>query len=339
MFLLKYLSLRRTDIQAIGRDIGSLKNLETLDVRETQVVELPDTIWKLQKLVNVLGGDKKTFKALKLKLPADKTKEHPRNTTSVTMKALRVLSGIEMTPELVGCLERLTNLRKLAIYTVTSNSKLELFRLGCLRTLVIIAGGEDNVSDLFSGDIQAPSFTWLAALELCGKLEQLPTWIQELTALTKLTLPITVFRSNPRLLDKLAKLNNLFSLTFSTTTAPALAGTNTTENFESQLPYGKEIIVPSTGFHNLKLLRFTAPLSLMPPLSFLDNAMPQLERIYLKFNNFQGLHGIHNLPMLQEVHIEVKSDAGVFTTSLLRNLLEATRQDDKGPRIIRDWFQ
>ncbi|XP_037458659.1 disease resistance protein Pik-2-like [Triticum dicoccoides] len=339
MFLLKYLSLRRTIIEAIGRNIERLKNLETLDVRETKVQSLPDTIWKLQKLVNILGGNKnKKFEPLQLKLPADaKAKNHPCKPDGVTMKALRVLSGIEMTPNLARCLERLTNLRKLAIYKVsdTESNKLELFRLGYLRTLVIIAGGEANISELLSShDIQASSLTSLADLRLCGKLEQVPTWIQELTDLTKLTLPITVL-TNPELLAKLANMKKLFSLTFSTPTtlapAPAPVGTSTTENnFE-------EIIFDSVGFANLKLLEFIAPL--IQPLSFLDNAMSQLERIHLHFTNFQGLHGIHNLRRLQEVHIEVKYDADDFTTSMLRNLLESAMQDDaKAPRITRDWF-
>lgn len=280
----------------------------------------------------------KKIEPLQLKLPADaKAKNHPCKPDGVTMKALRVLSGIEMTPNLARCLERLTNLRKLAIYKVsdTESNKLELFRLGYLRTLVIIAGGEANIDELLSShDIQASSLTSLADLRLCGKLEEVPTWIQELTDLTKLTLPITVL-TNRELLAKLANMKKLFSLTFSTPTtlapAPAPVGTSTTENnFE-------EIIFYSEGFANLKLLEFIAPL--IQPLSFLDNAMSQLERIHLHFTNFQGLHGIHNLRRLQEVHIEVKYDADDFTTSMLRNLLESAMQDDaKAPRITRDWF-
>jgi disease resistance protein RPM1 len=357
MLLLKYLSLRGTCIKELKEDIGNLKNLETLDVRETDVLLLPDTIWNLQQLVSILGGNKKTGKALKLKIPvaAAKNSKDVGDTDTVElhdttwnlqqlvcilgrdkktskalklrimMKALRVLSGIEITKELAQHLEHLPNLRKLAIYKVdkdtnSGKSMLEFLGHRCLRTLVIMAD-DGSLSGFFSNN-PAPSLKLLAALELFGKLKKLPTWIKGLVDLRKLTLPITVFSSDPQLLAKLQELENLFSLTFS--------------GNGLHLPRGKEIIVPTGGFKKLKLLHFCAPL--LPPVSFLDDAMPTLERIHLCFTKFDGLHGIHNLLMLQEVHLKVHAHANKFTMSIVNNLTDAMRKDANGPRIICDRY-
>ncbi|KAG0531039.1 hypothetical protein BDA96_05G240000 [Sorghum bicolor] len=85
MILLKYLSLRRTDIKDLPQNIHKLKYLETLDIRETEVKELPATTGQLERIKNILGGDKRTRKTLKL----------PKEFKG-TMKTLRILSGIEI---------------------------------------------------------------------------------------------------------------------------------------------------------------------------------------------------------------------------------------------------
>ncbi|VAI00161.1 unnamed protein product [Triticum turgidum subsp. durum] len=86
MLVLKYLSLRRTEVSEIPSKIEKLQYLETLDIRETNVEVLPKGFGQLKQLRSMLGGNKNTRKALKL--PDLKNKE--------PMKALRILSGIEI---------------------------------------------------------------------------------------------------------------------------------------------------------------------------------------------------------------------------------------------------
>ncbi|KAL6653936.1 hypothetical protein ACP70R_007401 [Stipagrostis hirtigluma subsp. patula] len=84
MYLLKYLSLRRTDIERIPKKIGRLEYLEVLDIRETKVRELPASIERLQRLAHLLAGDKNKRIALKL-------------TEGITkMLSLQTLSGVEI---------------------------------------------------------------------------------------------------------------------------------------------------------------------------------------------------------------------------------------------------
>jgi len=322
MLLLKYLSLRSTEIGKIPKKIGKLKYLETLDIRETNVTELPNTVCQFERLVNILGGNKKTWKALKL--PEDLKKE--------TLKSLRILSGIEIVEgpaTAVADLHHLTDLRKLAIYKLNVTTGSKLFRelsssieyLGgySLHTLII-----DDESSEFLKSLSALSSPpkFLNALELSGKLVELPEWITELDALTKLTLSVMVLTTDA--LHQLSKLKKLFSLTFSITSA-------------KQDPDNKtEIIVPDGGFEELKLLRFSSPF--VPMLSFPDNAMLKLERLELRFSNLEGMYGIENLQGLKEVHLRVHDKAGEVTKVLVDDMATTAREYDKGPRIIVDQY-
>ncbi|XP_047078933.1 disease resistance protein Pik-2-like [Lolium rigidum] len=333
MLLLKYLSLRRTEIDKIPKKIGKLQYLETIDIRETNVTELPNTVCLLERLANILGGNKRTRKALKL--PEDLKKE--------TMKSLRILSGIKIVEgpaTSVADLHHLTDLRKLAIYKLDIKNGGKLFRelsssieyLGgySLHTLII-----DDQSSEFLKSLSALSSPpkFLNALELSGKLNELPEWITELDALTKLTLSVTVLTTDA--LHQLSKLQKLFSLTFSLTSAKQDPGTASTTG-ENKADSDGEIIVPAGGFEELKLLRFSAPF--VPLLSFPDNAMPKLERLELRFSNLLGMYGLENLQHLKEVHLRVHDKAGDVTKLMVDEVATAAREDAKGFRIIVDQY-
>ncbi|XP_037475054.1 disease resistance protein Pik-2-like [Triticum dicoccoides] len=289
MLLLKYLSLRRTDINKIPKKIGKLQYLETLDIRETNVTELPNTICQLERVANILGGNKRTRKALKL--PEDLKKE--------TMKSLRILSGIEIVegPATVADFHHLTDLRKLTIYKLNIKKDNKLFEelsssieyLGgySLHTLVIDDESSEFLKSL--GALSTPP-KFLNALELSGKLVELPGWITELEALTKLTLSVTTLTTDA--LKQLSKLKTLFSLTFSLNAAKL--DPETTAIIEENKEHSDgEIIVPASGFENLKLLRISAPS--VPPLSFPEKVLPKLERLELRFSKLEGLYSLENL--------------------------------------------
>ncbi|XP_037446394.1 disease resistance protein Pik-2-like [Triticum dicoccoides] len=198
MLLLKYLSLRGTDIKKLTRKIGCLREyLETLDIRETNVTELPKTICMLKQVVSIFGGDKRTGMALKLPEEMGRTK---------AMKALRILSGIEISEERsgVGDFHHLTELRKLAIYKLNISKEGLLFKQLStsikrlhgsyhLRTLAIHEESSEFFKSL-DGLSLCPKF--LYALEMSGKLVELPKCIAEMHALKHLTLSVTALRAD-----------------------------------------------------------------------------------------------------------------------------------------------
>lgn len=240
------------------------------------------------------------------------------------MKALRILSGIEIVEEstAVAGLHQLTGLRKLAIYKLKLSKDSETFKqlrsaieyLGScgLQTLALNDEGSDFINSL---DTMSAPPRYLSALELSGISERLPQWITKLTNLNKLTLSVTVLRMDT--FERLRGLPLLFSLTFSLSAAKQdQAIEDILEKNKSES--GGEIFVPSEGFQSLKLLRFFAPL--VPKLSFSEDAMPALERIEMRFEAFEGLFGIDTLNRLQEVHLRVNSAADEITNFIVEDL-------------------
>jgi len=277
-----------------------------------------------------------------LKLPLEKNKE--------PMKALRVLSGIEINKDsaAIASLHQLTGLKKLAIYKLNIQEGDQLFKQllssieylsSCgLQILAINDEGSDFINKL---DSMSTPPRYLVGLELSGKMEKPPEWIKELKNLYKLTLSVTVLRTDTFQLIK--DLPKLFSLTFTLT-----AGKDDRDIVdileENKLLTDREIIVPPGGFESLKLLRFFA--TLVPRLSFAvtgDDVMPALERIDMRFQAFEGIYGIETLKSLQELHLSVGNQADEVTKFLVEELKDNANRnylDDKyakkWPKIISD---
>jgi hypothetical protein len=98
---------------------------------------------------------------------------------------------------------------------------------------------------------------YLVGLDLSGKMEKPPKWIEYLSNLYKLTLSVTVLRTDTFML--IQNLPKLFSLTF-TLTAEKDDRDIVDILEENKLLTDREIIVPPGGFKSLKLLRFFATL-------------------------------------------------------------------------------
>uniref|UniRef100_A0ACD5WAX2 Uncharacterized protein n=1 Tax=Avena sativa TaxID=4498 RepID=A0ACD5WAX2_AVESA len=341
MVVLKYLSLRRTEVREIPSNIDKLEYLETLDIRETDVKELPKSFGKLKRLRSMLGGSKKPRKALKL----------PQERTNEAMKALRILSGIEITEDdsaAVASLHQLTGLRKLAIYKLNiqegNNKALEQlvssieYLCGCgLQTLAINDEGSEFINSLDS--MRTPP-RYLIALELSGKMKMPPKWIKNLNNLYKLTLSVTVLKTDTfKLIQCLPKL---FSLTFTLSAKKDDRDIVDILEENKQLT-GREVVVPPNGFTSLKLLRFFST-TVIPRLSFADTdepVMPALERIDMEFQAFEGIYGIENLESLKELHLSVGNQADEITKFLVDDLKDTTKffnkkDTSKWPKIITD---
>ncbi|OEL18835.1 putative disease resistance RPP13-like protein 2 [Dichanthelium oligosanthes] len=330
MIFLKYLSLRRTTIKKLPKAIKKLEKLETLDIRETDVAELPNTICNLARLVNILGGNKRKGKALRL--PKDLT-------VGKKMVALRILSGIEIV-DASADLHHLTELRKLSIYRLGIKKRREAFKellssiayLGgfSLHTLIVCDDSSRFLQSL--EDLANPPNSFIA-LELSGKMVRFPSWITKLDVLNKLTLPMTLLKEEN--LSRLSKLKALFSLTFTSSAAQQDQETVTIIEGNRSGPNG-EIIVPAGGFLTLKLLRITAPR--VPLLCFSKTAMPCLERLELNFSMSEGLLGRDNLVCLKEVHLrlQMKKKNEDENAIQIKDIEGFSSKKDLNPKIIFD---
>ncbi|CAL4990949.1 unnamed protein product [Urochloa decumbens] len=308
MLVLKYLSLRRTEIAKITKKIVKLEYLETLDIRETHVEELPKSVEKLKRISSILGGNKNPQKGLRL--PQEKVHRLRKNTRNQL---------------------QMTGLKKLAIYkldvkkgTKTFTQLLSSIAYLCSYGLQTLAINDETSDFINSLDSMSAPPKYLIALELSGnKLERPPEWISKLHTLSKLTLSLTVLRTDTFKLIK--DLPSLFSLTFSLSLAEQNQDIimDILENNKSESD--GEIFIPA-GFPCLKLLRFVAPL--VPKLGFGDNAMPELEMIQMRFEAFEGLFGIDTLENLWEVHLRVNGQAAE-----LKGGDEAETQETEAPEI------
>jgi disease resistance protein RPM1 len=348
MLLLKYLNLRSTSIKELPKDIGKLKHLETLDIRETDVLELPDEICQLQRLMRIYGGDRRKRKALKLSKKMKLKK----------MTSLRVLSGIEINDDSKSAVDLscLRNLRKLAIHRIVAEDKIKALHLSIqtlydLQTLIIEEVPSSLLELLLGRSNSIPKY--LTGLELSGRFRKLPGKIEDLSTLTKLRLPVSVLCNGAEVLEDLGKLSTLSSLCFydrykknpegqayEFSTSGVVKVNEVQEDAETDGEFERrkaEIFIKADGFKSLKLLRFFAPL--VPQLSFLDKALPKLERLELRFRNFDGIYGIENLEALREIYLRVHYDADEFTKDMVENIAARyNTNDDRRVRILHNAY-
>ncbi|CAM0877136.1 unnamed protein product [Alopecurus aequalis] len=350
MHQLKYLSLRRTDIDEIPSEIEKLELLEVLDIRDTEVSKLPESVGMLKRMTHLLAGNKSKRKALVL-------------TEEITkMTALETLSGMGIcgisTAGMVGyirrtkaasvfraarsssynkvlqALENLTNLKKLSICILGElGEEDETSLLSAIEHLSSCSLKFLAVDDGFTGFLQkslssseAPP-EHLHTLELSGNLLDVPKWIVTMHGLEKLTLSLTSFKTNTMVL--LSELPELFSLTFSLDAAKSNSSGTPEILRQNVLDSEGEIFVPAGDFTKLKLLRLLAPL--LPPVSFLEDALPMLQRLELRFKTSCGVHGLENLASLRQVFLSVSSRAPKAAEEIKRL---ANKIENNPPTVI-----
>ncbi|TVU00190.1 hypothetical protein EJB05_54396, partial [Eragrostis curvula] len=100
LFQLKYLSLRGTWISILPPQIGDLQTLEALDIRDTNMEELPGTITGLVQLKYIISGGHTWGK---VKLPDG----------IGSMMSLRALSGFDICRSSTNAVHELGNLKSL----------------------------------------------------------------------------------------------------------------------------------------------------------------------------------------------------------------------------------
>ncbi|EMS57199.1 Disease resistance protein RPM1 [Triticum urartu] len=332
MFHLKYLSLRKTSIKKLPSAIGKLIYLETLDIRETNVEVLPDSVADLKQMAHLLGGNKSTRAAL-------------RFTDGIAkMTALQTLSGIgisQRSSRALGGMHNLTKLRKLSIYSIADFDKHNQkygdllsaieYLSGCSLKYLAVDDGFTGFLDLVVSSSSPPKY--IHTLELSGKLPKVPQWINELKKLEKLTLSLTSLRTHD--LFVLAQLPLLFSLTFSVNAARqdhSVMKVFLRNTMDSR----GNILIPSDGFHSLRLLRFSAPV--LPLLSFLEGAMPKLQRLELRFKVLEGAYGVENLVSLQQVLLRVSQQASETTKVKVSDIRSSVRMHPNKPTVVVDEY-
>ncbi|KAL6654800.1 hypothetical protein ACP70R_008265 [Stipagrostis hirtigluma subsp. patula] len=292
LFHLKYLSLRRTWISNLPPQVGDLKTLETLDIRDTNIEELPETITGLVQLKHILSGGHTWGK---IKLPDG----------IGSMSSLRAIFGFDICRSSTNAVQELGNLislRELAVNWTDFTSGNMKQQEAMLRTL-----GKLGTNNLHSFAVCSRNF---------GSLEFLDSWLPPPKRLQKFRLSAYYFL--PRVPRWMASLSNLIDLNINIaelTDEDMLILRELPSLLRLDLwlksPQREErIVIHGVGFPYLKELIFSCEGTC---LVFEPAALPKLERLQttihvVKAKPYSHHFGIEHLTSLRQINIQVSCD-------------------------------
>ncbi|OEL31640.1 Disease resistance protein RPM1, partial [Dichanthelium oligosanthes] len=351
---LRYLCLRGTDISKLPSSLQKLRCLETLDIQDTHVRELPGGVAKLEKLRYLLSGVRFT-KDLLQKM-GESGKDNYKTSLfgnieaslccnssecckvfNVDQFSVRAPEGIEKLKNLhmlglvnvgkgngmAGRLKNLTNLTNLRRLGVTGLSKREGQELcesiGELRRLQRLEVRSDSLEFLTVMDRESPTPTrtprHLVSLRLCGDLSSMPRWISSLNDLAKVKLLGTRLKQ-----VDIARLENLRNL--------ALLGLWENSYMDKSLHF-------CTGaFPKLKFLDIDG-LKEIETVEIVEGAIPELEQLWVNKcpslrDDSSGLSGVPHLLKLNELLLKNCGEK-----ERLINILQAqVNRHDRRPKFL-----
>ncbi|KAF8724176.1 hypothetical protein HU200_021195 [Digitaria exilis] len=321
MSLLRYLCLRRTNVSQLPKQVGALKELVTLDIRETSIRELPDTVTELGNLKHLLGGRYRHYTRIsRVKLfEPHEALIIPRGLKN--MKSIQKIAHVDIAAsshamQELGALSQLTKLCAMSCEYGGEQWKSFSASLNMLckslRHLSIIHWHKSDMGLETFLELKSPPI-FLEQLYLWGRLSVLPPWILSLSYLVELSLRENFF--DGELLRQLGKLPSLVSLKLY---HESFVGTKLC--FEPNLfPRLKQLIVDNAP--NLDELRF-------------DGGAPNLEMLTLAFERepAKGIFGIENLPRLKEVEFFGE----VIFDSLVEEMIAEAQIHPNRPRVYRE---
>jgi disease resistance protein RPM1 len=288
---LKFLSLRNTDVSHLPKKIGKLKWLETLDIRQTKINEVPHGIVNLDQLKHFLAGhshkteNETVGKDLNSWPKAVKVPEGMEG-----MRALQTLANVSATKasKLLHVVRNLKNLKKLGLVIEEKelNSKplcISIMMLsGSLRSLSVHDERVESSLEFMTYLCFPPLL--LKSLNLKGRLGRLPQWIADQKHLSKLTLSETQLSSDA--IKLLGKVESLLCFKLYTNSL------------------NEQVLTLSKGeFKHLRML--VVHCSAIQKIHFMERAAPELTVFKWVFseNQMGKLEGIENLPMLKDVSL------------------------------------
>ncbi|CAN6171073.1 unnamed protein product [Urochloa humidicola] len=297
---LRYLSLRNTDVMELPSEMDKLQCLETLDIRQTRVQKLNAL---LPKLKHLLAGRTVCPKQDIVKSEESfSTTRIPRDVAD--MKLLEILSHVEVSDsakELIFVGEKLQNLRKLGVVlrgnkTSLKDLFLQIKKLhNCLRSLSIRMERPEGTWEAI--DLSELTLPELQSLNICGIRGPLPHQVKGLHQLAKITLRDTGLKVDA--LDILGALKGLSCLRLHYHSFAEDALTFLDRQFSCLI----DLVIED---------------DILKSVTFAPGTAPKLKKILWIFSDMKSLSGVRNLRRLAELNLNGgKCDQGGLTE--LRN--------------------
>ncbi|CAL4986711.1 unnamed protein product [Urochloa decumbens] len=339
---LKFISLRRCrEISQLPDSLGDLKQLQTLDIRETSVTKLPKSIIKLEKLQYVRGGTTVQHQG-RLSVENQSTSTAPTSrprTTPVSclskssihdplhddpdhhngfkvprgigklsnLHTLGVVSISDAGEDILEELKNLTQLHKLGVSGINQNNSKILFstisNLAHLESLSLQVQlhADNNNQDGCLDGISEKTIKNLRSLKLYRLISKLPVWIKKLQGLIKLSLQITILTQEG--IDILLGLPKLKNLRLPLLHKPVLLSMFQ----DDELHFGRQ---GASGF-SLAFLEISCNSRLQATITFHDTDTYCMVRI-LRFRCWRvsslRISGLQNLIGVQEVWLSGPCD-------------------------------
>ncbi|KAM3245528.1 hypothetical protein ACQJBY_056701 [Aegilops geniculata] len=321
---LRYLSLRGCDgIYCLPDSVGNLRQLETLDIKHSNILMFPKTITKLSKLrflhAGSSGCDEKGWLEFPSCIPG-RTRfnwgcgacspftpcvmgafdyygvQVPRGIGK--LKALHTLQHVhfEWRNDVIQEIKGLTSLRDLGVRLGFNKKNVSelcsaiscLSRLESLSLFLIVGDLYEHLNGMSSPPEN------LQNLKLYGCLKKLPEWISGLQNLVRLNIEEGELFWNAETMQVLGNLPNLSILCLQEGLcwSEELVGSSFPITFQSGL------------FRSLVVLRLYCGQMEIKPLKFEQTSLPKLELLSLQFcDSTPRFSGLEFLPSIKEVWI------------------------------------
>ena len=328
---LRYLGLRKTNISRLPSSLENLRFLETLDVQDTKVTQLPVGITKLEKLCHLVGGvnfAKDLAGKTRKNKEAGKCNGDPFETLADLVTGCYGYKQVEPSCSCCTCefsvtaperIEKLRNLQVLGVVHIARGSKVarNLGELTSLRRLGVEVDATEEVGKDLCGsisrlvrlerlEVRSRSLEFLKeaekaeemppkhllSLRLCGRLGNLPGWMDRLNDLAKVKLIQTQLKQVD--IEVMGKLRNLTLLAL------------WEESFaEKTLCFGEGT------FPKLKLL-YIEGMENIVTIQIKDGALPVLEKLEVKkcVNLDDSKEGLSLVLVLQNLNELVLTSCG-----------------------------
>ncbi|KAM3276808.1 hypothetical protein ACQJBY_044912 [Aegilops geniculata] len=328
---LRYLGLRKTNISRLPSSLENLRFLETLDVQDTKVTELPVGITKLEKLCHLVGGvnfAKDLAGKTRKNTEEDKCNGDPFETLADLVTGCYGYKQVEPSCSCCACefsvtaperIEKLRNLQVLGVVHIARGSRVarNLGELTSLRRLGVEVDATEEVGkDLCSSisrlvhlerlEVRSRSLEFLKeakkaeemppkhllSLRLCGRLGNLPGWMDRLKDLAKVKLIQTQLKQVD--VEVMGKLRNLTLLAL----------------WEGSFAE-KTLCFGEGTFPKLKLL-YIEGMENIESIQIKDGALPVLEKLEVKkcVNLDDSKDGLSLVLVLQNLNELVLTSCG-----------------------------
>ncbi|VAI63357.1 unnamed protein product [Triticum turgidum subsp. durum] len=300
IILLKYLSLRNTDITELPKQIEKLQRLETLDIRQTAVQSFPTKSIMLPMLKHLLAGQGNNSDRFQESFTAMRLPSGVRG-----MKKLEILSRVvsDNADDSID-VGHLLQLRKLGV--ILSGKKGSFGHLlqqveklhGSLLSLSIQINQTPEVGDTLGAEevvtlVSPPKL--LQSLKISGITSGLLLWIAELDQLTKLTLSETYLTE-----DYICILGKLAALRCLSLRRNSYTGSGLTFK-EGEFKSLKSLVVDGDIITNI---------------TFDTKAAPKLETIVWSFAKMESISGLRDLWSLKKLELNGDCNPGPVRRAL-----------------------